>query len=81
MKKTIPDNHIELAGRVRVGERGQVVIPSELRETLQIATGDYLLALHVPDSDAVAFVHESKLQDLINQAGKNLHASLGGDQN
>ena len=75
--KQLPKNHIELAGRVTIGPRGQVVIPSDVREKLGLKPGDHMLALAIPDSDAVAFVHESKLQALINQAGGNLAGALG----
>ncbi len=68
----IPKNHIQLAGRVTIGARGQIVIPAEVRERLGLTPGEHALALVIPDSDAVAFVHESKLHDLIVQAGGSL---------
>ena len=75
--KQIPENHIQLAGRLTIGARGQIVIPAEVRERLGLFPGEHALALVIPDSDAVAFVHESKLQDLITQAGGSLAHSLG----
>lgn len=75
--KDIPQNHIQLAGRVRIGERGQVVIPVEVREQLGLKPGEHALALLIPDSGAIAFVHESKLQELITQAGGSLAHTLG----
>lgn len=76
--KQLPQNHIELAGRVTIGPRGQVVIPADVREKLGLKTGDHMLALFIPDSDAVAFVHESKLQALIDQAGGSITGALKG---
>lgn len=74
--KKIPDNHVKLIGRVPVGPRGQVVIPSEARRQLDIDPGDHLIALMIPDSDAVAFVHESKLDELMQKASGQLAQSL-----
>ena len=74
--KKIPDNHIKLIGRVPVGPRGQVVIPSEIRQEFGFLPGEYLIALKIPDSDAVAFVHESKLDDLIQKASGDLAKSI-----
>lgn len=76
--KQIPENHIQLVGRVTIGARGQIVIPVEIRERLGLLPGEHALALLIPDSGAVAFVHEAKLQELIAKAGGSLAESLGG---
>lgn len=75
--KKLPENHVQLAGRVTIGARGQIVIPAEVREQLGLLPGEHALALLVPDSGAVAFVHESKLQELIGQASGTLAHALG----
>lgn len=75
--KHLPKNHIELAGQVTIGPRGQVVIPSEVRHKLNLKPGDHMLALYIADSESIAFVHTSKLQDLINQSGGELTHTLG----
>ena len=74
--KKIPDDHVKLISRVPVGPRGQVVIPAEARPQLGIEPGDHLIALMVPDSDAVAFIHESKLDELMQKASGQLAKSL-----
>ena len=53
-------------GAVLVGERGQIVIPKEARETYNINPGDKLLVLGDEDK-GIAIVHQ---RDLINFVGK-----------
>lgn len=50
-------------GAVTVGERGQVVIPAEARERLDIKAGDKLIVLLHPMSSGVSFVKFDKLQE------------------
>lgn len=40
----IPKGHY-IFGTVKVGERGQIIIPKEARETFQIKPGDMLIVL------------------------------------
>jgi len=49
-------------GAATVGERGQVVIPAEARERLDIKPGDKLLVFVHPAGWGVAFVKFDKLQ-------------------
>jgi AbrB family looped-hinge helix DNA binding protein len=49
-------------GAATVGERGQVVIPAEARERLDIKPGDKLLVFVHPAGWGVAFVRFDKLQ-------------------
>ena len=74
--KDIPKNQKQLAGRVTIGTKGQGVIPADEREKLGLLPGEHALALLIPDSGAVAFVHETKLQELITQAGGSLAHAL-----
>lgn len=64
--------HIELAGTVTVGPKGQVVIPADVREKMGIGPGDKLVALYMPDKSSVGFVTETQLQSLIDQMGSYL---------
>lgn len=64
--------HIELAGTVTVGPKGQVVIPADIREKMQIAPGDKLVALYIADKCSVGFVSEAKIQRHIERMGADL---------
>ena len=59
-------SHSELTshfmGSATVGERGQVVIPAEARERLDIHPGDKLLVFAHPAGWGVAFVRFDKMQ-------------------
>lgn len=62
--------HIHLAGTVTVGPKGQVVIPSEVRDAMTIEAGDKLVALYFDDKKSVAFVTEKQAQDYIIKMGE-----------
>lgn len=67
-----PKKYIQLAGTVTVGPKGQVVIPSEVREKMQIKPGDKLVALYIPSKQSVGFVPEAQVQRLIDKMGANI---------
>lgn len=67
-------NHISIAGTVTVGPKGQVVIPAEVREKMSVTAGDKLIALFVEDKNAIAFITESQVEELVNKMGDNLSA-------
>jgi AbrB family looped-hinge helix DNA binding protein len=73
-------NKIELAGTVTVGPKGQVVIPVDVREKMAIRPGDKLIALYMPDKNAIGFVTDESMQSLIDRMGEHVNAlrsSLG----
>lgn len=73
-------NKIELAGTVTVGPKGQVVIPIDVREKMSIRPGDKLIALYMPDKNAIGFVTDESMQSLIDRMGEHVNAlrsSLG----
>lgn len=59
-------------GSVTVGERGQVVIPAEARERLEIKSGDKLLVFLHPAQWGVAFVRFDKMQEALAELGQVL---------
>ncbi len=59
-----------LFGVVKVGERGQIVIPKEAREQYDIKPGDSLMVLG--DDKGIALLKTEVFQEIINQAMKGL---------
>ena len=53
-------------GVVKVGERGQIVIPKEAREQYDIKAGDSLMVLG--DDKGIAMLKTEVFQNIINQA-------------
>lgn len=70
---TPTEKHIELAGTVTVGPKGQVVIPADVRVKMHIAPGDKLVVLYIPDKQSVGFVPESQVQNLIDRMGARVN--------
>ncbi len=67
-------SHISIAGTVTVGPKGQVVIPADVREKMAVVPGDKLIALFVEDKNAVSFITEDQVEELVNKMGDNLSA-------
>ena len=61
---------IQLVGTVTVGPKGQVVIPSEVREQMSITPGDKLVALYFPEKQSVALITEVRAQKYITKMGE-----------
>ncbi|MBQ6771617.1 MAG: AbrB/MazE/SpoVT family DNA-binding domain-containing protein [Bacteroidales bacterium] len=53
-------------GVVKVGERGQIVIPKEAREQYEIKPGDNLVVLG--DDKGIAMLKNEVFQEILNQA-------------
>jgi AbrB family looped-hinge helix DNA binding protein len=58
-----------LVGTATVGPKGQVVIPAEVRETMGIAPGDKLIAIHISPKNAICFITEEHAQHLVDKLG------------
>ena len=59
------DNGKYIFGVVKVGERGQIVIPKEARELYEIKAGDSLMVLG--DSKGMAVIKTEIFQDKIDE--------------
>ncbi len=64
-----PHAMYRLAGTVSVGPKGQVVIPAEVRECMNIRPGDKLIALYITAKNAIAFITEDQAQKLVEHLG------------
>ena len=62
----VAENGKYIFGVVKVGERGQIVIPKEAREQYDIKAGDSLMVLG--DDKGIAMLKTEVFQNIINQA-------------
>lgn len=53
-----------------MGPKGQVVIPSEVREKMKIKSGDKLVALYLDNKQSVAFITERQAQSYVIKMGE-----------
>ena len=60
------ENGKYLFGVVKVGERGQIVIPKEARDLYEIKAGDSLMVLG--DQKGIAMLKTEVFQNIIDQA-------------
>jgi len=67
---------MDVFGTVKVGERGQIVVPSSARKSLRIKPGDYLLVVSTPSKDGLALVKVEIVRDMIEK----MNAGLSGTQ-
>lgn len=74
-KHSFPDG--KLMAPVKVGPKGQIVIPAEVREMLHIEPGDTLLLL-ADREEGIAIPEQSKAQTVIAQIQGFLN--MGGER-
>ena len=65
----IPPKGKHIFGMVRVGEKGQIVIPAKARKFFDIGPGDNLIVLG-EEGQGIALIKEKSLLGLINRAKK-----------
>lgn len=59
----------KLIGTTTVGERGQIVIPADAREELEINSGDKLLVFRAPIDGALIIAKPETFEKLIAHMG------------
>ena len=57
----------EIYGTVKVGDRGQVVIPSKARKDLKIKPGDLLLVMAGRNKSGIAMVKADAMREFANK--------------
>lgn len=62
----------KLYGTATVGTKGQVVIPADAREQLDIQTGDRLYVVGSRASKWVGFIKEDQLRELLDHLTDNI---------
>ena len=65
----VPPKGKHIFGMVKVGDKGQIVIPAEARKIFDIHPGDNLIVLG-DESQGIAIVKEKGLMDLLRLATK-----------
>ena len=62
----------KLYGTATVGTKGQVVIPADAREELEIQTGDRLYVVGSSERKWIGFIKEDQLRELIDHITDNV---------
>ncbi len=70
---------MEVYGTVKVGERGQVVIPSAAREAIGVKPGDSLLVISTPHRDGVAMIKAEVVKMMVQKMNLGLSQVESGD--
>lgn len=72
----------KLYGTATVGTKGQVVIPSDAREELDIKSGDRLYVVGSSSKKFVGFIKEEQLRQLVEHITDNVESYKAAlDQN
>lgn len=64
----IPPKGKHIFGMVKVGDKGQIVIPAKARKVFDISAGDNLIVLG-DEGQGIALIKEKGLLDLLNKTG------------
>lgn len=76
MKKTPPRaDHLSVMGTTVVGERGQVVIPKDVRDNLGLTPGARLIVLQ-HEHDVIALVPAERMRDLLEEMNARIGQAL-----
>jgi AbrB family looped-hinge helix DNA binding protein len=84
--KQLDDNRPDFFSITTLGERGQIVVPKEARQALNLATGDKLIVLPSRRGDGILLMKEQNIKeiaqsmsekaDLYTQKSKKLYQKL-----
>lgn len=66
----VPPKGKHIFGMVKVGDKGQIVIPAKARKIFDIQPGDNLIVLG-DESQGIALIKEKGLLELLKQVGSN----------
>jgi len=77
MKMKIPRD--KFLSTVRVGDKGQIVIPKEVREMFEIEPGDNLMLL-ADKEKGIAIVAFEGMMDFMNEATRQAMGQKEGEQ-
>jgi AbrB family looped-hinge helix DNA binding protein len=66
---------IRIYGTVKVGEKGQVVIPSAVRKEFSIEPGNLLLVATGPGKQGIVLVKTDAVKELIGKITRSLNDS------
>jgi AbrB family looped-hinge helix DNA binding protein len=67
-----PENEHLLLRTITVGERGQIVIPADMRKELEIQPGDELVAMSHPEKNAVMIFKIDDMRGFISRLSEEL---------
>jgi AbrB family looped-hinge helix DNA binding protein len=62
----------QLYGTATVGTKGQVVIPADCRDALDIQAGDRLYVVGSQEKKWVGFIKEEQLRDMLDHLTNNI---------
>jgi AbrB family looped-hinge helix DNA binding protein len=60
----------KIYGVATIGERGQIVIPADVRKSLKVKPGDKLIVLFRPDRKLIGLMPEEDLSTFLKHASK-----------
>jgi len=59
--------NMDVFGTVKVGDRGQIVIPSGARKKLNIRPGDHMLVISTPQGDGIALIKADIVREIVRK--------------
>lgn len=71
------NSNFKLWGTATVGTKGQIVIPVEARDKLNISESDKLLVVSPPNSSALVIIRQDVLEEYLNRIQNNVKDILG----